>query len=276
MTQPSKLSTRSRSTPLLLDLRTAHDVDLVGVDNFRPLDNLPRRVPRNAVGTKPVSLARRTPARAEPRRAQGEQSRVSTPARVVLARVEMARFMSRFCRSWPLQTGLISSASLCGSASHAERDHRQSRRHPAATVSSTNGRAPKPGTAASATPVCRYLCQPGQLHTRRVEPAGGPHGEARARARSASGPGRERRAKPHLRDQFDPTGLTDRVDARGILIMRTNAFRGTRVAPTPGEVAGPAHGSPAFQMPHRHHRGTLCRVQNPPLSRRRTPGSPCA
>jgi hypothetical protein len=59
--QPSQLSTQSKSTPLLFDLAgtAVTSISTVWI-TFGRSQSLPRRVPRNAVRTKPVSLARRT------------------------------------------------------------------------------------------------------------------------------------------------------------------------------------------------------------------------
>jgi hypothetical protein len=73
-TRPTKLSTQPTSTPLLFDLRRTAMTSISTVwINFGHSQSLSRRVPRNGFVGAPY------PARAEPRRAQGEQSRVSTP-----------------------------------------------------------------------------------------------------------------------------------------------------------------------------------------------------
>jgi hypothetical protein len=110
---------------------------------------------------------------------------------------------SRFRRSRDSQTVLISDclslwSSLAGGrATTASRvGTRQRRARPRAGVPPGRGRPP-------AQPRGRYFCQPGHLHTPRVERAGGPHGRPGPCARSASGAGRERRANAALHDQVD-------------------------------------------------------------------------
>jgi hypothetical protein len=70
---------------------------------------------------------------------------------------------------------LISNCPPLWSSLRRASDHSQSRRHPAATGSSTTGVPPGRGRP-PAQPRRRYFCQPGHLHTRRAERAGGPHG----------------------------------------------------------------------------------------------------
>jgi hypothetical protein len=88
---------------------------------------------------------------------------------------------------------LISSRLRCGCASHAERDHKQSRRQSAATVSSKTGVPPSRG---------RHSAQPGDSaviptrppRTREVEASRRNACEAQARARSPHRARRRRRA----------------------------------------------------------------------------------
>jgi hypothetical protein len=73
---PAKLSTQSRSTPLVFDLRWRPITPISCVwTTFGRSQNLPGRVPRNGFVGAPY------PARAEPRRAQAEHSGVAIRSR---------------------------------------------------------------------------------------------------------------------------------------------------------------------------------------------------
>ena len=144
--------------------------------------------------------------------------------------------MSRFWRSWSLGTGLISNCPLCSHPFIGTTDHSQSRRHPAATDSSTTGVPPGRGRP-PAQPRCAGGSANPATRTRGGRASRWTTREPVPCARSASGPGRERRAKPHLRDEVDPTGLTGRLGHPCVvLIMHTHVFRGTPAALRPSNL----------------------------------------
>jgi hypothetical protein len=250
-----QLSTQSRSTPLLFDLRwtAVTSISCVWITFGRP-QNPPRRVPRSGFVGAP------SPARTGPRRAQAEQSRVSTPL-ASLSHVwrwpGWDHYRPQGCSGGrprlggtpvrdetvpagcprtgggPVTPRLPRIRPRSAKAGHSGHiwppgpgfgDHTASRRldlelppfvaipspgqrTTASRVGTRQRRArprrscPQAGDGRQRNPGDRYCCQPGHLHTRRAERAGRPHRRPGPCARSASGTGRERRAKPNRRDQ---------------------------------------------------------------------------
>jgi len=116
--------------------------------------------------------------------------------------------MSQFRRSWALQARVDLELPLFLVIPSANRTI-ASPWAPGSDGLVHDGRAPKPGTAANATPVGRSFRQPGHPHARGVERAGGPHG------------------RPGLVLERLPARVGNGAPSRSCMIV--SAFRGTRV-----------------------------------------------